>query len=82
MKKLILVALITGVFTILNAEVKELYVGSTTSQGKQYILKCTNGRSLSSLHIRSNGYWYSGISKIGDKYRNASINTVANGYCR
>ena len=64
-----------------NASVKEVYVGSTTSLGKQYVIKCTNGRSIYEVHIKSNGFWYSAASNMGDDYKNKSINKVAEIFC-
>ena len=57
--------------------VKEIYVGTTTSLGKQYVIKCYNGNSYNSIHLRNNGFWYSGISNMGDNYKDLSINDVA-----
>ena len=66
MKKVIVAAMALGMMvSAANAGVKEVYVGSTTSQGKQYIIKCTNGRSISGVHSKSNGFWYSGSSNMG-----------------
>lgn len=65
-----------------SSGVKEVYVGSTTSQGKQYVIRCRNGRSTNSVHLKGNGYWYSSTSNMGDGYRNLSINSLADKYCR
>jgi len=83
MKKVLIAAMALGMWvSSANAGVKEVYVGSTTSQGKQYIIKCTSGSSISSVHSKSNGFWYSGASNMGDDYKNKSINGVAATYCR
>jgi hypothetical protein len=83
MKKVLVAVMALGMLvSAANAGVKKVYVGSTTSQGKQYVIQCTNGRSTSSVHLKSNGYWYSGVSNMGDDYKNKSINGVAETYCR
>jgi len=83
MKKALVAVMALGMLaSAANAGVKEVYVGSTTSQGKQYIINCTNGRSISSVHLKGNGYWYSGSSNMGDNYKNRSISAVADKYCR
>ena len=83
MKKTVMAVIALGMlFSAANAGVKEVYVGSTTSLGKQWVIKCTNGRSIYEVHVKSNGYWYSGASNMGDNYKNKSINAVANRYCQ
>lgn len=83
MKKSAMAIMALGILlSTANAGVKEVYVGSTTSLGKQYVIKCTNGRSIYEVHIESNGFWYSGASNMGDDYKNKSINEVAETYCR
>lgn len=82
MKKMLIGAMALGIMVnFANAGVKRVYVGSTTSQGKQYVIKCTS-RSISGVHIKGNGYWYSGASNMGDNYKYKSINAVAEQYCR
>ena len=68
--------------SVSNAGVKEVYVGSTNSHGKQYVIKCTNGSSINGVHQKSDGSWYSVSSNMGSKYKNQSINSVASEYCR
>lgn len=65
-----------------SSGVKDVYVGSTTNQGKQWVIRCKNGRSIHSVHLKENGYWYSGISNMGDSYKNLSIKMLADKYCR
>ena len=83
MKKVLgIVAALAMMVSLSNAGVKEVYVGSTNSLGKQYVIKCTNGNSINGVHQKSSGYWYSVSSNMGDKYKNKSINGVASEYCR
>lgn len=83
MKRILVTLGILGLCGITaQAGVKEVYVGSTTAQGKQYVIRCTDGRSISGVHLKSNGYWYSVSSNMGDRYQNLSINEVAQRYCQ
>jgi len=65
-----------------KSSVKEFYVGATTSQGKQYVIRCSNGNSINGVHQKGSGYWYSSSSNMGDRFKNLSINAVAEAYCR
>jgi hypothetical protein len=44
-------------------------------------IECTNGNSYSDLSQKSNGFWYSGASNMGDDYKGLSINGVAEKKC-
>jgi len=80
MNKLLLSTLTIGILaTSVYAGVKKVYVGMTTSEGKLYVIECTNGNSYNSIHLGSNGMWFSGAWQMG--YRGLSINEVAEKKC-
>ena len=63
------------------AGVKRVYVGSNAGGYPHYVIQCTNGESYSDLSQKSNGYWYSYGSNMGDRYKNLTINQVAEKKC-
>jgi len=82
MNKLFLVALVAGVFTsTAMAGVKKVYVGNNAGGYAHYVIECTNGNRYSDLSQKSNGFWYSGASNMGDDYKGLSINEVASKKC-
>ncbi len=82
MNKLLVGTLAVGILaTTLFAGVKKVYVGSHDGGYTHYVIECTNGNSYSDISQKSNGYWYSYGSNMGDDYKGLSINGVAEKKC-
>jgi hypothetical protein len=61
--------------------VKEVYNAGTKTKGfTNYRVKCKSG-SGTTVHKRSDGFWYNVGSNMGEKYRHLSSQKFAEKYC-
>lgn len=65
-----------------SAGVKEIYNAGTKTKGYvNYRVKCKSGRATT-VHKRSNGFWYNVGSNIGESYRHLSQQEFGKKYCQ